>query len=68
MATYKIIGEVTVSAITEIEADSEEEALEIAASYDVSYASICDISYKEDFFVTDIDGEVVNMRVENVQP
>lgn len=65
MTTYKIAGRMTVSCWTEVEADTEAEALEIAAGRDVAQHHI-DGSFPEDeCWHFDTDGIPDNIRLED---
>ena len=60
MSTFTLACHITISALTEVEADTLEEALEIASSRDVAYdQSGSDV---EDYWiVSDFDGEPHNI-------
>lgn len=64
MNTYIVSGTITVSCWTLVEADSEEDALKIAADRSVAESTI-DSSYDErEYFYIDYDGTPQNLRAE----
>lgn len=63
MPTYRVTGEVTVSCYTEVEAESEKQAKEEAISR--AMAMIIDHGNpEEEWCVEDLDGDPVNINVE----
>jgi hypothetical protein len=65
MATFKIAGNITVSCWTEVEAESEEQALEIAGKRHVAEFHV-DGSFPESAsWHMDTDGSPYNMRIES---
>lgn len=64
MTTYNVSGTVTVSCFTEVEADSPEEAIRIAASRSIADIHI-DGSYElSECFHIDADGEPQGLHAE----
>jgi len=62
MATFDLEGKVTISVYTTVEADSFEEALEIAASREVETLEWGDLNQEERVWVSDdFDGEVYDI-------
>lgn len=63
MKRFKLIGQVTVSAYTEVEADTLEEALAEAAGRDVVIGGHrSGYSPREEWIIDDADGEVENVH------
>jgi len=62
MAKYRLTGTVTVSCVAHVEADSEEEAKEIAGRYGIEHESMVrglrDRSEVDSWIVDEFDGEV----------
>lgn len=63
---YNLTAHVTISVYTEVEADSEEEAIEIAKKRDVCQVNISSSYTPDEFWIAgeELDGEPTKIRID----
>lgn len=61
---YTVVGVVTVSVYTEVEADNEKEAIEIAERRDLAPFDVSATYGEDEYFIADNDGSPKELRIE----